>query len=66
MRQALNNLQGTFSVFRLLIKKMCSRLILYLSFSACLECVWLVVTLMVPGVRSTTSLTRQEHGEKHA
>ena len=66
MRQALNNLQATFSVFRLLIKKMCSRLILYLSFSACLKRVRLVVTLMVPGVRSTTSLTCQEHGEKHA
>ena len=45
MRQALNNLQATFSVFRLLIKKMCSRLILNLSFSACLMCARLVVTL---------------------
>jgi len=67
MRQALNNLQATFSGFRFVnqenVFKVNTQLILFCMFNICSANSNIV---LVPGMRSTTSLICQEHGEKCA
>jgi hypothetical protein len=67
MRQALNNLQATFSGFRFInqenVFKVDTQFIILCMFNAFSVS---YDTVMLPGVRSTTSLTCQEHGEKRA
>ena len=67
MRQALNNLQATFSGFRFVnqenVFKVNTQLILFCMFNICSANSNIV---LVPGMRSTTSLACQEHGEKCA
>jgi len=67
MRQALNNLQATFSGFRFVnqenVFKVNTQLILFCMFNICSVD---SITVLVPGMRSATSLTCQEHGEKCA
>ena len=67
MRQALNNLQATFSGFRFFnqenVFKVDTQFIIFCMFNVCSVS---SDTVMVPGVRSTTSLTCQEHGKNGA